>query len=171
MSKAKLNESPGTRLEDPRFVDGKGLLIAGQREHYSNDNMDAIAAQWRRFAPHIGKLAGQPGRVAYGVCWHTSDGEGIEYLSGVEVSGFSNLPAEFSAVSIPAVKYAVFPHRDHVSKMPDTIAAIFYDWLPKSGREAGDGVAETPDFLERYTEEFDPRTGFGGMEIWVPLKS
>ena len=171
MSKAKMKESLATRLAEPRFVDGQALLIAGQRGHYRNDNMDGIVAQWQSFVPRIGALSGRRGQTAYGVVWHTSDGQGIEYLSGVEVSGFSGLPAEFSAVSIPAVKYAVFPHREHVLKMPETIAAIFYEWLPKSGYEAGDGVAETPDFLERYSQEFDPRTGMGGMEIWVPIKS
>jgi AraC family transcriptional regulator len=170
MSKAQLKDSPIAQLAEPRFVDGKALLIAGQRAYYTTDNTKEIVAQWRRFAPHIGKLPGQPGRAAYGVCWHTSDGEGIEYLSGVEVAGFADLPGEFSVVSIPALKYAVFPHRGHVLRMPETIAAIFYEWLPKSGYEAGDGVSETPDFLERYNEEFNPGTGAGGMEVWVPIK-
>ena len=38
-------------------------------------------------------------------------------------------------------------------------------WLPESGHE----VADAPDF-ERYGPEFDPTTGNGGLEVWVPLK-
>jgi AraC family transcriptional regulator len=29
-------------------------------------------------------------------------------------------------------------------------------------------AADAPDF-ERYDADFDPRTGMGGVEIWVPL--
>ena len=42
-----------------------------------------------------------------------------------------------------------------MSKLSKTIGAIFYQWLPESGCEAG-GDAETPAFLERYNEEFNP---------------
>ena len=31
-------------------------------------------------------------------------------------------------------------------------------------------AADASNF-ERYTEAFDPRTGLGGVEIWIPLKS
>jgi AraC family transcriptional regulator len=43
--------------------------------------------------------------------------------------------------------------------------AIFSDWLPTSGHQA----AAAP-VLERYGPEFDPRTGAGGFDIYVPLK-
>jgi hypothetical protein len=43
------------------------------------------------------------------------------------------------------------------------ISGIFYKWLPESGCVAG-GDGETPAFLERYNEEFDPRTGTGGWK-------
>jgi AraC family transcriptional regulator len=38
-------------------------------------------------------------------------------------------------------------------------------WFPSSGHE----LVDAPDF-ERYGEEFDPQTGLGGFEIWVPIK-
>jgi AraC family transcriptional regulator len=33
---------------------------------------------------------------------------------------------------------------------------------------AGVTAADAPVF-ERYDEKFDPRTGLGGLEIWVPI--
>jgi hypothetical protein len=27
-----------------------------------------------------------------------------------------------------------------------------------------------PDIVEYYDENFDPQTGMGGIEIWVPVK-
>ena len=172
MSHAKMKELSAAQLKSPRFIDGKALLIGGLRKRYSGREMNEIPAQWQRFAPHIGKIAGQlNGDVAYGVCWPVENGDGIEYLTGIEVSGFAGLPSEFTVVSIPPVKYAVFLHREHVSKLRETIDAIFHTWLPGCGHQAAGGYAETPAFFERYTEEFNPQTGIGGMEVWVPLKS
>jgi AraC family transcriptional regulator len=168
MSHAATKQSHALPLEPPRFENGRALLVVGLRSRYSAETMKAIPAQWQRFARHIGKIAGQIGRTTYGMCWQASDGGGIEYLSGVEVSGFSGLPGEFTVVSIPAQRYAVFPHRGHVSKRYETCDVIS-KWLPESGYQCAGG-ADGPDFFERYAEEFDPHR-IGGMEVWVPIKS
>lgn len=161
----------GTELEPPRLEDGKALLIAGLRKIYSSAEMRGIPAQWQAFAPHIGKIPAQTGRAAYGICWQGADSANIEYLSGVEVSSFAGMPDNFTVISLPAAKYAVFLHRAHISKLYETCDAIS-KWLPESGYQSAAAVdAETPAFLERYSEEFDPQTGLGGMEVWVPLKS
>ncbi|MGB2899786.1 MAG: GyrI-like domain-containing protein [Candidatus Acidiferrum sp.] len=168
MSKAKMKKSTSLQLEAPRFENGKALVIAGLRSRYTTETMNGIPAQWERFVPYIGKIPGQVGRAAYGACWNFADG--MDYLTGVEVSSSSGLPGEFSVVAIPAQKYAVLPHRGHVSDLRETLDAID-KWLPGSGLEAAFGSAETPSFFERYSEEFDPRTGMGGMEVWIPIKS
>ncbi len=170
MSHAATKQSQAPQLEPPRFENGRALLIAGLRSNYTTETMNDLPAQWRHFAPHIGKIAGQLSRTTYGICWQPRDGGGIEYLSGVEVSGFSGLPSEFTVVSIPAQRYAVFPHRGHVSQLYETCDAIS-KWFPESGYQCAGGGADGPDFFERYTEEFDPRSGMGGMEVWVPIKS
>jgi AraC family transcriptional regulator len=108
--------------------------------------------------------------VAYGLCFNALSPDGMDYLTGVEVSSTSGLPGEFSVATIPAQKYAVFSHREHVSKLYETLDAM-HMWLPGSGLEVSGGSAGAPDFFERYSEEFDPRTGMGGMEVWVPIKS
>ena len=170
MSHTAAKQTLATKLE-PRFENGKPLLIAGLRKVYAPAAMLCIPAQWQAFAPHIGKIPGQVGRTTYGVCWQAADSANIEYLSGVEVSSFAGMPDDFTVVSLPATKYAVFPHRAHVSTLYETCDAISR-WLPGSGhRSVAADSAETPSFLERYSEEFDPQTGMGGMEVWVPLQS
>jgi AraC family transcriptional regulator len=169
MNKAKMKESPTVQLEAPRYEYGKLLVFAGLRSRYTTETMNGIPAQWERFAPHIGKIPGQVGRAAYGACWNFPGG--IEYLTGVEISGTSNLPGEFHVVAIPAQNYAVFSHREHVSKLRDTLDAIWHKWCPEFGHQIARGAAGAPDFFERYSEEFDPRTGMGGMEVWIPVKS
>ena len=168
MSQATMKKSTA-QLEAPRFEYCKALLIAGLRERYTPETMKNIPELWQRFAPHIGNIPGQVGRAAYGLCFNARSAEGIDYMAGVEVSGSPGLPSEFTVATIPSQKYAVFPHREHVSKLRETLDAID-KWLPGSGLEVASGTAGAPDFFERYSEEFDPRTGMGGMEICVPLK-
>ena len=169
MSHAAAKQSPATALAPPRFENGKALLIAGLRQLYTAETMKDLPAQWQLFVPYLGTIPGQVGRAVYGVCWQPADGAGIEYLTGIEVSGFAGLPGDFTVVSLAAMNYAVFSHRDHVSKLYETCNAIS-QWLPESGYQHADDP-ETPAFFERYTEEFDPHTGMGGMEVWVPIKS
>jgi predicted transcriptional regulator YdeE len=52
-------------LLEPRFENGKAMLIAGLRKHYTSETMNDIPAQWQRFAVHIGKVPNEVGRVAY----------------------------------------------------------------------------------------------------------
>src|SRR6266536_2722184 len=113
-------------------------------------------SQWQRFVPHIGNMPGQVGRVAYGVRCNTDDAGNMDYICGVEVADFSELPPEMSRVRIPRQHYAVFTHREHISAIRRTWFTIWNTWLPGSGRE----VADAPDF-ERYDESFDPDRGTG----------
>jgi AraC family transcriptional regulator len=171
MSHTAAKQTSGIKLESPRFEKGKPLLIAGLRKSYAPAAMRDISVQWQTFAPRIGKISGQVGRTTYGVCWQAADNVNIEYLSGVEISTFTGMPEEFTVVSLPATKYAVFPHRAHVSKLYETCDAISR-WLPESGHQPAAATdPETPAFFERYSEEFDAQTGMGGMEVWVPLNS
>lgn len=153
------------RLESPRFEKSGELLIAGFNANYTFETRVNIPKQWQRFAPLINKVPNQIGKASYGVCWNYKSEQGFDYLTGVEVGDTTQLPPDFAQIRLPAQRYAVFAHRKHFSSIPDTIEAIWKKWLPNSGYIA----ADSPSF-ERYTEEFDPKTGMGGTEIWVPLK-
>ena len=153
-------------LQPPRFVTNKPLLVAGIGERISHDNGGAgIPSQWQRFHQTIHNVPGRVGSVAYGVCCNGDDAGNFDYIAGVEVSDFSDLPREFSRVRIPDQKYVVFTHADHVSTVRRTVNTIWNQYLPASGLKAADG----PNF-ERYDEKFDPMTGNGGFEIWVPVR-
>lgn len=152
-------------LDAPRFENGPDLLIAGPNQSYTCETRSGIPQQWERFAPQIGKVAGQVGDNCFGVCWNTKPGGKFDYLAGVEVSGTSGLPGGYTTVRIPPQRYAVFTHSKHVSALPETLDTIWTKWVPDCGLK----VAETPCF-ERYTKEFNPQTGMGGTEVWVPLK-
>jgi AraC family transcriptional regulator len=157
-------ETPPVHLDPPAFKDGDAMLIAGLQGHFSNDTMGQIPTQWMHFIPHIGHIAGQVGRIAYGVC--SLSPNGVDYLSGVQVSNSTGLPADFNVVSIPAQRYAVFAHHGHVSKLGETCDAIEHQWLPRSGYHH---PHNSPNFFERYGEGFDPKTGTGDIEVWVSV--
>jgi AraC family transcriptional regulator len=142
------------------------LLIAGLGERYTSETTKAIPAQWQRFVPYLGNISRQVGRDTFGVCYNGDDEGNFDYIAGAEVTDFSDLPAAFSRVRIGPQRYAVFSHCEHISTIRRTIMTIWSKWLPESGREA----ADAPNF-ERYGDEFDPKTGMGGLEIWIPIKA
>jgi AraC family transcriptional regulator len=154
------------QIEPTRFETGKAMLVAGVSERVSTDNGAGIPALWRRFHQCVQRFPGRIGQVAYGVCCNGDDAGNFDYIAGVEVADFSDLPREFSRVRIPAQRYAVFAHKDHISTIRRSVNTIWNQWLPSSGYK----VADAPSF-ERYDEKFDPSTGNGGLEIWVPIKT
>jgi len=153
-------------LGTPQFLDGKEMLLAGLNREYSAATRGAIPEQWQQFAPLIGKIPGQVGSASYGVCWNTRPDCAFDYLTGVQVAEKTGLPNDFTLVTVPSGRYAVFTHASHVSTLAATIDAIWTKWAPDCGLK----IAGTPCY-ERYTSDFNPRSGLGGMEIWIPLVS
>lgn len=161
----KMNETLLANLAPPRFVDGKTMLIAGLSEHYSCDASAKIPAQWQRFQPYLNHVPGRVGGVAYGVICNGDDAGNMDYICGVEVSEFARVPTEWARLRIPEQRYAVFRHDGHISSIRQVWHTIWNQWLP----ESGESITSGPE-LERYDERFDPVTGSGGFEIWIPLK-
>ncbi len=160
----RMDQVPVTPLGPPRIEKRGALLIFGLGERCRSNA--GIPAQWGRFVPHWGHIQGQVGHVTYGVICNTDEAGTYEYICGVEVLEFPSYPSEFSRLRIPGQTYAVFEHRDHISAIGNTWKAIWNQALPDSGYQAVEGPA-----FERYGEEFDGRTGLGGLEIWVPVKA
>jgi AraC family transcriptional regulator len=165
MEPIRMDETLLTTLEAPRFETLGTLLIAGLSERYDSTTSAGIPAQWQRLQPYLGNIPGQVGRTAYGVLCNSDDEGNTDYISGVRVKSFAQLQPELAHLRIPEQRYAVFVHRDHVSAIRRTWFTIFNQWLPVSGSQMTGG----PEF-ERYGPEFDPRTGTGGFEIWIPVK-
>jgi AraC family transcriptional regulator len=162
----KMDSTALDHLKPPRFETSRPLLVAGLGERITHDNQGAgIPNQWQRFHQSVDNIPGRIGKVAYGVCCNGDDAGNFDYIAGVEVTDFSDLPREFSRVRIPEQKYAVFTHADHISTIRRTVNTIWNHWLPMSGMKA----ADAPNF-ERYDEKFDPLSGDGGLEIWLPVR-
>jgi len=161
----RMDTSASAELQPPRLERLELLLVAGIGERYSADSIAGIPAQWQRFVPYLDTPSVRIGTETYGVCTNGDGAGNFDYICGVQVRGFDGVPSDWSRVRIADQQYAVFVHRGHVSAIKATNVAIWNQWLPASGYEA----APAPDF-ERYGEEFNPHTGYGGVEIWIPIK-
>ena len=159
-----MSNDPSHPALSPRFEDVKAFKVAGFNRRFSMQNTAGIPALWQSFGEHIGSIPGEVSGAAYGVCYN-ADRDSFDYLCGVEVRSVSDLPQEFVALELPSNRYAIFHHGGHVTDIHAIMRTIFSDWLPASGQQA----AEAPLF-ERYGCEFDPRTGAGGFDVYLPLK-
>jgi AraC family transcriptional regulator len=155
-----------TELDSPRFESRPQIQFAGLAERHNCQSPTGIPDQWQRFAPHIGRIPGQAGYVAFGVCYNFDPDGNFDYMCAVEITGNPDLPAGFTTLDVPAQRYAVFLHRGHIAGIRSTMTAIWNQGIPKAGLKP----LNAPSF-ERYGPEFNPQTGLGGLEVWVPIEA
>jgi len=140
------------------------MSFVGLWGHYAFSAIRDIPEQWARFMrayqhiPHKADCA--PVGISIGF-----DGDGeFDYLCAVQVVDGGWAPPELARLDVAAQSYAVFQHRGHVATIRSTYTAIWNHWLPESGRTARDAP-----IIERHNPAFDPGTGLGGLEIWIPV--
>lgn len=148
-------------LETPRFMQAPAMQLAGLRQRYHRRSCAGIPALWQRF---LSDAIEWP--VRYGVCSHYDGAGHFDYLCAVELADARALPAGWVRLALSPQRYAVFLHRGHISTIRATWHTIWNDWLPQSGLQ----VADAPDF-ERYDQYFDPASGAGEVQIWLPVKA
>jgi AraC family transcriptional regulator len=153
-------------LKEPTIQPAGELQFVGLGQFISLQDMQKIVGQWERFMsefyPRIdNKLAEPP----VGITMQTKE-DGIEYFCATGVSKFGETPSGCSDLLLKPATYAVFVHDGNVSQVPETYAEIWSGWFPKSGKVP----AKAPGF-ERHNETFDPRSGNGGVTIWLPIEA
>lgn len=152
----------------PRFVESPALTLAGFSVRYRPETRASIPAQWGRFGAEVGQVPEPKGPADFGLCseWR---GDEMEYTCAVQAAPGARLPAGWRLLTLPAQRYAVFAHQGHVSELWRTLCWVLQDWLPGSGRTRTQGFAGELEILERYGPGFDPRTGLGDIEAWLPV--
>ena len=158
---ATMESTNSVTLNPPRIVSLPALRVLGLARRYNPTNSANIPDQWAQFN-QLGLEIGPDGTL--GVCYN-ADAEGnMDYLCGIEVSSFDAAREHLDRLTLPAQTYAVFQHGGHVSEIRDIWQAIWNHGLA----DAGLVVSEGPEF-EKYGSDFDPETGNGGFEIWIPV--
>lgn len=152
-------------LPPPRFEERAAFEVAGLTRRYGHAETAGIPSLWAEFAPHIGHVDGAKGDAAYGLCFAAGDESAFDYMAAVEIAPGAAPGGGLETRRVAAARYAVFTHSGHVSGVRNTMFAILNHWLPSAEVE----YAEGPDF-EVYGARFDPETGSGDVEIWLPVR-
>lgn len=161
----KLNPKAAIRLDPPRFRKEGTIRVAGLSESVSFETVIKIPAQWQRFMSSFYHLIPDKlDEIPVGLSQAGDDEGQFQYLSGVEVARFGDIPDGLTKVELEPTTYAIFDHRGHVSTIYETYSAIWNEALPACGRT----VADAP-IIERHNPTFDPATGEGGLTLWIPL--
>jgi AraC family transcriptional regulator len=124
-----------------------------------------IPAQWQRFmSSHYHDIPEKVESMPIGVCEPPDDEGCFRYVWAAEVKAFERRSPDLTYIETKPRSYAVFRHNDHMSKVLDTYSAIWNEALPEMSRTMADGPV-----MEFHNDAFDPDTGLGGLQIWVPL--
>ena len=161
-----MDASPELKLAEPIIEKRPAMLLAGLVQLFAPDNIGAIPSLWEKFNSYYGQIPDVVGKGAYGASLDWDEERGCEYMSAVEVSGTDRLPGEFETRRIPAATFAKFRQPGHITLIRATIGTIWNNWMPQSSYKTD----ETVPLIEYYPPQFDPATGEGGFEVWVPVR-
>lgn len=164
-----MNQAVVNQTETPRVEERAATLVAGLRGRYNLKTVHQIPDQWKMLAPYLDRIPGRVGASVYGVVAKMISPDKFDYVSGVEVASRDGVPVPLFSLPVAAHKYLIFPYRDHVSKMKDTVTTIWREWLPVSPYKVASGP-DVPGMVEFYGADFDPKTGLGTMELWIPIQ-
>ena len=153
-------------IGEPRIEQGAAMLIAGLQDHFAFEELGGLPALWQRVRPLLGHIEGQVDAVAYGVCFNTNE-TGFDYIAGVEVAARTPIAGDLAGLLVAPQRYAVFTSTPTMSP-----PCAPHSWRSSTsgcrGRATG---PRTPRCSSGYDHRFDPRTGLGGFEIWIPIKA
>lgn len=152
-------------LSTPVIVTSAERAFVGLSVPYDMQTRSQIPAQWAAYNREGVTPDGAIPNAWYGVCHSFSpEGEGFEYLCGVEVTGAPSVAVGHTVVRAPAGRWASAASKAHVSDMGRAWSELYEEWLPELRLELRPSVA-----VEHYPLAFDGRTGEGGWELWVPI--
>lgn len=164
----RMDPAEKTRLVRPKIETHPAIRLAGLGGHYDGRTLANIPDQWTRAAPLFQEMTGNRVGDAFAVVGRMAeDTGGFDYFCGVPVPTTKDVLPGLSVMTLPAMRYARFAHRGHISELRATCAAVFEDGLPEARLEADHTWFS---FLEYYGPDFNPQTGLGTVEIWVALK-
>jgi AraC family transcriptional regulator len=164
MEPLQMKKSLHIDVPAPEIRERPAFRVIGLGTHCTFEDVSAIPPLWQAFNSREDEVPSAAAGVAYGVCCDADDSGRFRYVAGVEPTAGAKVPAGMDSVSIPANRYAVFTHSGHISDLPKTVYTIWNKALPDAGLDP----AKAPDF-ELYDRRFDPATGRGSVEIWIPV--
>jgi AraC family transcriptional regulator len=153
----------------PTLVHRPAFHVIGMAGRFTPATTSRIPELWERFARGpMDTVPHRRGHHTLGVCVDadpaTIEEAGFTYVAAVEVDRLDHVPPGMIAMTVPANTYAVFTHSGHISRLPDTVKQVWGRWVPSSPY----AHVPAPDF-EWYDERWDPTTGEGEIDLYVPV--
>jgi AraC family transcriptional regulator len=162
---APVSVGEGTRkkVAPHRIVEAPAFAFVGLAAQIPFGGTHTIPAQWERFMQnYYSGIDDKADDIPWGVNASLDEDGNFTYVTAAKVKRAAAAPKDLTIVRTYARRYAVFRHDDHVYTLPQTYMSIWNDWTPDTG------VADAPS-LEQHLPTFDTRTGYGGVELWIPL--
>jgi predicted transcriptional regulator YdeE len=161
---------------DPSRLEPFGpLVLAGillSHNMLSDDEVlsSAVGRQWRDLLPSAFRFPALLPPLGYGAGLHFEpDAATLEFFCGFVLRSTARAPDGLHCVEIPECSCAVFRHSGQLSLLRYTLHAIFSSALPLAGLHRLDAVSDVPSFVLRSHLSFNPLTGFGGVDVLVPV--
>jgi AraC family transcriptional regulator len=151
-------------LPPPRLCTLEDRAFAVLNGRFSFAAMRDIPALWGRFMEFYPLIKDKVDPAPWAVLSAPNDDGVFDYACAVVVPPAAPLPRGLGRMHVGAQRYAVFTHAGHVSLIRGTYEEIWESALASHGWT----LAERP-VLESHRAGFDPRTGEGGIEIWIPV--
>ena len=148
-------------VAEPEIRKRAAFRVVGLSAKTNFEDASVIPGLWSEFNAQEDTVQNAIQGAAYGVCCDATKAGQFRYLAGVEATGLTD---GMDHVDIPAGRYAVFTHSGHISDLPKSVYTIWNQCLPDLELTP----EQRPDF-ERYDNRFDPKTGRGAVEIWIPI--
>ena len=118
----------------------------GLARKQSLSKMEAIPGQWQTFMEMYDQVSNKAEPIPLSVTTDMDADGNFTYLTGVQVFLVDSVPKGLVSQTVPAQTYA----------------AIWDRWVPESGKVVSNGP-----WLEKHLPSFNPRTGLGGVAIWI----
>jgi AraC family transcriptional regulator len=159
----------GVQSMEVKIVEKEAMKIVGMKTRTTIKN-NTIPQLWDKFnkvscsIPNV-----KVNKVALGICppVETKDfneEKPFDYITGLIVENFENVPKDMITYEIPAQKYAVITHRGALDKLQETYNYLF-TWSKESGHEFNGGAE-----FELYDERFMFGSPESEMDIYRPVK-
>jgi AraC family transcriptional regulator len=159
----------------PQIVEKPELRVIGYESPFVSamspdaTNFQVVGPLWGRFTQNCKSVVGQVGDAMFGVIYgrpptERSHPHELQYIAGVAVTLAAVVPVGMVARTIPAGTFAVFTHHGPISKIGETMDAIYRDWLPQSAYRH----AQVAD-VELYDRRFRMNEPDSEMEYWISV--
>lgn len=152
-------------IKPPTIADRPASTLIGSRRAYTMATIASIPDHWRQFIEEVPPEIASSRFVAFGVVIGGGT-EGFDYMCALERRTDVPFSSSWQELHLDQRRYAIFEFPGPVDRIREVFQHIYGSWLPGSGF----AIAKSP-VVERYGEGFDPATGCGDMEVWIPVET